>query len=103
MSRGSERGTDRDRKVRDWYAKRDWFAICARGSHGCADVVAIKEGRRPHVVQVKSTAQGPYERFGPKDRAELAFAARLGGADAFLAWWPPRGVLRWIPESEWPR
>ena len=98
----SGRGTQRDRAVRDWFAERDWFAVCARGSHGCADVLAIKVGRRPQVVQVKSTAGGPYERFGPQDRAELAFAARLGGADALLGWWPPRGKLRWIPENEWP-
>ncbi len=98
----SARGAQRDRAVRDWLAEHDWFAVCARGSHGCADVVAIKLGQRPRVIQVKSTAGGPYERFGPRDRAELAFAARLGGGDALLAWWPPRGALRWIPESEWP-
>lgn len=99
---GQQRGTARDRAVRDWFAERDWFAVCARGSHGCADVIAIKDGMRPRLVQVKSTAGGPYERFGPKDRAELASAARLGGASAFLAWWPPRGSLHWLPESEWP-
>jgi hypothetical protein len=99
----SDRGAARDRAVRDWFAERDWFAVCARGSHGCADVLAIKLGEQPRVVQVKSTAGGPYERFGPRDRAELAFAARLGGARAELCWWPPRGKPRFIPESEWPK
>ena len=99
---GQARGTRRDRQVRDWYAERDWFAICARGSHGCADVLAIRSDRRPQLVQVKSTAGGPYERFSPQDRAELEFAAELGGADALLAWWPPNGQLRFIPASEWP-
>jgi hypothetical protein len=98
----SRRGVERDRKVRDLLAEQDWFAVCTRGSHGAADVVAIRAGSVPRVVQVKSTAQGPYERFGPADRADLAWAARLGGADALLAWWPPRGRLRWIPEAEWP-
>jgi hypothetical protein len=97
-----DRGAQRDRAVRDWFASDDWFAVCARGSHGCADVLAIKAGKSPRVVQVKSTAGGPYERFGPADRAELSFAARLGGGDALLAWWPPRGRLHWIPENEWP-
>lgn len=100
----SDRGTQRDRKVRDLLAADDWFAVCARGSHGCADVLAIKEGKRPRVIQVKSTAQGPYERFGPKDRAELSFAAKLGGAQAWLAWWPPRVRQPvWISESDWPK
>jgi hypothetical protein len=99
---GQARGTQRDRAVRDWYAEHDWFAVCARGSHGCADVLAIKLGHRPHVVQVKSTAGGPWERFGPRDRAELAAAAALGGADAFLAHWPSRGRLRFYAENEWP-
>jgi Holliday junction resolvase len=98
----SRRGTDRDRKVRDQLAEQDWFAVCSRGSHGCADILAIRAGSIPRVIQVKSTAQGPYERFGPSDRAELGLAARIGGADAYIAWWPPRGRLRWIPESEWP-
>jgi Holliday junction resolvase len=95
----SDRGADRDRKVRDLLASEDWFAVCARGS---ADVVAIRAGSVPRVIQVKSTAGGPYERFGPLERNDLAFAARLGGADALLAWWPPRGKLRWLSEDEWP-
>ena len=98
----NRRGIDRDRKVRDMLAGQDWFAVCARGSHGAADVIAIRAGSIPRVIQVKSTAQGPYERFGPAERAELSFAARLGGADALIAWWPPRGQLRWITEEEWP-
>lgn len=98
----SQRGAQRDRKVRDLLASEDWFAVCARGSHGAADVLAIRAGSTPRVIQVKSTAQGPYERFGPRERAELALAARIGGAQALLAWWPPRGRLRWIPEEEWP-
>jgi Holliday junction resolvase len=100
MSR--RRGIERDRAVRDHLAGEDWFAVCSRGSHGAADILAIRAGSTPRVIQVKSTAGGPYERFGPADRAELAFAARLGGANALLAWWPPRGRLRWIPQDEWP-
>lgn len=103
MSPGRRRGIERDRRVRDLLAGDDWFAVCARGSHGAADIVAIRVGSRPRVIQVKSTAGGPWERFGPKDRAQLSFAAKLGGADALLAWWPPGGHLHWIPEDEWPK
>jgi Holliday junction resolvase hjc len=100
---GRARGIDRDRKVRDLLAGEDWFAVCSRGSHGAADIVAIRVGSTPRVIQVKSTAAGPYHSFSPADRRELSYAAELGGADALLAWWPPRGRLRWIPEEEWPR
>jgi Holliday junction resolvase len=98
----SSRGTQRERAVRDWHSERDWIAFRAPASLGCADVVALREGSRPRLVEVKSTAGGPYERFGPEARDRLSFAARMAGADALLAWWPPRGELRWIAESEWP-
>jgi Holliday junction resolvase len=97
------RGTQRERAVRDRLAKEDWVAFRAPASLGAADVVALRDGYRPRFVEVKSTAQGPYERFGPASRERLSATARLAGADAYLAWWPPRGQLRWIPEAEWPR
>jgi Holliday junction resolvase len=98
----ARRGSQRERAVRDLLASQDWLAFRAPASLGCADVVALREGSRPRLVEVKSTAGGPYERFGPAARARLSFAARLAGADAYLAWWPPRGQLHWISEEEWP-
>jgi Holliday junction resolvase len=80
----------------------DWFAMRAPASLGVADVVALKDGERPRLIEVKSTAQGPYEHFGPADRADLSAAAALAGAEAWLVWHPSRGKLRWIAESEWP-
>lgn len=96
------RGHDRERRVRDLLAKEDWLAFRAPASLGCADVIALRDGSRPRLIEVKSTAQGPYEHFGPAARVRLSLAARLAGASAELAWWPPRGRLHWIPESEWP-
>ena len=103
MSASQRRGTGRERAVREWYADRDWLAFRAPASLGVADVIALKAGHRPQLVEVKSTAQGPYEHFRPADRADLSAAAALAGADALLAWWPSRGKLRFIPESEWPK
>lgn len=98
----SRRGTQRERAVRDYLADRDWIAFRAPASLGCADVVALRDGCRPRLIECKSTAAGPYAHFGPADRERLRLAARLAGADALLAWWPPRGSLRWIAEQEWP-
>lgn len=96
------RGVQRERQVRALLANDDWVAFRAPASLGCADVVALRAGSRPRLIEVKSTAQGPYEHFGPADRERLRLAAELAGADAYLVWWPARGKPRWIPASEWP-
>jgi Holliday junction resolvase len=96
------RGHDRERAVRRLLEAEDWFVARAAGSLGDVDLVALKVGYRPRLIEVKSTAGGPYERFGPKDRADLKFAARMAGAVALLCWWPPRGKPVWIAENEWP-
>lgn len=97
-----KRGTQREYAVRDHMRDRDWIVFRAPASLGVADVVALRYGNRPRLIEVKSTAQGPYERFGPADRSKLREAARIAGADALLAWWPPRGSLIFIPEEDWP-
>lgn len=96
------RGHDRERSVKALLEGEDWFVMRAAGSLGLVDLVALKAGRRPRFIEVKSTAGGPYERFGPKARLDLLFAADMAGADAELAWHPPRGRLRFIPSTEWP-
>ena len=102
MSASQRRGTGRERLVREWYADRDWLAFRAPASLGVADVIALRAGSRPQLVEVKSTAAGPYEHFRPADRADLKAAAELAGADAVLVWWPSRGKMRAIPANEWP-
>jgi Holliday junction resolvase len=97
-------GIKRERQVRDVLLADDWWVCRAAGSLGDADLVALKDAKRPRMVEVKASSmqRGPFADFGPKDRADLLFAARLAGADAVLAWWPPRGKLRWIWPEEWP-
>lgn len=96
------RGHDRERQVKAHLQERDWVVVRAAGSLGGIDLVAMKPGRRPLLVEVKSTAGGPYERFQPAERDALRLAADMAGAEAILAWWPPRGKLHWIEASEWP-
>jgi hypothetical protein len=59
---------------------------------------------RPLLVQVKSTAGGPYERFGPAERAALIAEGERAGAAVVLAWWPPRRVVpKWLLPDAWPQ
>lgn len=99
---GARRGIQRERQVRHHFEDQGWVAFRAPASLGAADVVALRDGDRPLLIEVKSTSGGPYERFGPADRFELSEVARRAGADALLAYWPSRGDLEFVPESEWP-
>jgi Holliday junction resolvase len=100
-SRGRKlRGRDRELDVVDLL--RDAGTIAYRIAHGPADVIALGD-ERPALIQVKSTAGGPYERFTPRARRALIDEAVLAGADAVLAWWPPgRDTPAWIHAVEWP-
>ena len=98
----SSRGIARERQVRRLLEDDGWWVSRAAGSLGDADLVALKRGHDTMLIEVKSTARGPYHGFGPKDRAEIQRAARKAGARAWLCWWPSRGKETWIPSWEWP-
>lgn len=96
------RGINRERQVRVLLRNEGWVVIRAAGSLGVCDLVACRIGERTRFIEVKATAGGPYEHFGPASRHELGVTAYEAGGDAWLAYWPPRGKLTWIPEREWP-
>lgn len=96
------RGIQRERQVRRLLEEQDFWTCRAAGSLGDADIVALKPGRRL-LVEVKSSAQGPYEHFRPKDRADLLFAAEIADCTPVLCWWPPRGKPQWIEADAWPK
>ena len=93
--------TQREYQVRDWYRARGWVAFRAPASLGVADVVALKDGHRPHLVEVKMSPY-PYEHFRPDDRMRLLEAAAIAGAVPMLAHWPKGGSLTYIPWPAWP-
>lgn len=99
--RGGQAGRARERQVADRLRDDDWVVLKGT-TYGTCDLVALRSGSRPMLLEVKSTAQGAYEHFGPADRASLIAEAERAGADAVLAWWPPRGKLRLLHSSEWP-
>lgn len=114
----TNRGHARERQVKRLLEADGWWVARAAGSLGDADLVALRHQsvwmhdddmkRVPvpmaeaRLIEVKSTAGGPYERFGPSERRRLLEAAERAGASAWLAYWPSRGALVWIPASEWP-
>lgn len=98
----SRRGINRERQLKALLEGDDWFVTRAAGSLGDADLVALKVGKRPMLIECKSTAAGPFHSFGPKDRADLLFAAGLAGAEAWLVWWPARRDPVWIGSHQWP-
>lgn len=107
MSR--QRGFARERAIKEQLEADQWFVIRAAGSLGLADLVALRRfaakvdgATEAWFIEVKSTAGGPYERFGPAARQALIDAANKAGGLAWLVWWPPRRPQVWIPASEWP-
>jgi hypothetical protein len=99
-------------------SSQGWICGSRRHMFGAGDFLAVRPealvslpsgAQRPlhevRLVEVKTTAQGPYERFGPQDRRLLLEAAKQYGAGAWLAWRPP-GVSAedwaWIPSALWP-
>lgn len=99
---GGRRGLDRERRLRELLERDGWWTMRAAGSLGVVDVLAMRAGSTPLFIEVKSTSGGPFERFGPSQRAALSTAAALAGATAWLVWWPPRRSPLWVPERDWP-
>lgn len=97
------RGHGRERQVVKQLQSEGWLAFRAPASLGVADVIALKAGERPRLVEVKSDKVNAYAHFGPAKRQALSQAAKRAGADAYLAWWPgDRQGCRWVREIAWP-
>jgi Holliday junction resolvase len=110
-------GNTRELRVMDVLAEEGWLCASRRHIGGAGDVLAIRENSfqclsaevdtvhditEARLIEVKSTTRSPWVTFGPKDRQELVDTAIRFGAEPWLAWWPPRGKLRWIGETEFP-
>lgn len=78
------------------------MAYRSAGSHGCADVIAFREGHKPLLIQLKSGKGSPFSGFPPAARAELSAEARKAGGTAVLVFWQPRKPKQWFFEEVWP-
>ena len=103
-------GNARELKVMDLLATEGWLCGSRRHIGGAGDILAVRcpwpsvasEIKQVQLIEVKSTTRSPWVTFGPKDRQDLVDTALTYGAEPVLAWWPPRGKLRWIRPSEFP-
>lgn len=80
------RGDYLERQTRDALAQYGWFVIRAGGSLGCADLVALRLGKRPLLVQCKVLGRGrQMPRVDPAERMALFTTAKESGARAIIA------------------
>ena len=98
----SARGRRREKELQKRLEAQGYFVVKAGGSLGDADLVVMKAGEKPRLVEVKSTAAGPFHSFGPQERLDLKEAAKRAGAEPFLCFWPPRKEPKWIGWTSWP-
>lgn len=75
-----ERGDYLERQVKRTLTDLGWTVVRAAGSHGVADLVALRAGSTPLLVSCKLNG-----RIGPAERADLLNAATASGARAILA------------------
>ena len=92
----------RERQVQAQLQADGWVVYRSAGSHGCADLVALRRGYVPMFVQVKMDTRRPYDHFSPFERLALQQEAYQAGGRAVLCWWPPRGHMRMIASRDWP-
>ena len=76
-----ERGDYFERRTKAALEADDWLVVRSAGSLGVADLVAMKDGYTPRLVNCKLTHYLP-----PKQKRALVDAAEKAGAIAILAW-----------------
>jgi Holliday junction resolvase len=106
MRRAPNAGTNRELAVMAVLADEGWLCGSRRHIGGAGDILAVNNRTgwpEVYLIEVKSTAGGPWERFSPQDRQAMVETAAAAGAEAWLYHWPARGKLRRIPSSEWPK
>ncbi len=98
------KGTRRERDLVEALSEDGWVTFRTPGSLGPADVIALRAGNRPMLVQVKAgKAASWWGRFPPHERTALANTARKAGADAYACFWRDgeKSPLM-ISEADWP-
>jgi Holliday junction resolvase len=94
------KGAARERKVAELLTYYGFVVYRSAGSHGCADLVALRDGAWPLLVQVKRTIR-EFGGFGPDDRWDLLKEAECAGALAVFCWHPPNKLPSFRIGPKW--
>jgi Holliday junction resolvase len=89
------RGVHFENRVRRDFESRGWWVIRAAGSHGPADLVALKVGEPPLLIQCKADSR-PHKHEG----LGLAALAKSIGAEGLLALRVGRKLVYRVPLIE---
>jgi Holliday junction resolvase len=94
------RGSNKERAVAANLRVDGWIVYRSAGSHGNADLIALKAGMAPRLLQVKSSAR-PFEHFRPTERLALEIEAANADAHAYLVHWPLGKTWTWVLMNGW--
>jgi Holliday junction resolvase len=100
------RGDYLEHQTRDALAQYGWQVTRAAGSMGAADLVCLRAGKRPLLVQCKILGPGrSMPRIDPAERMALYECAQKAGARAIIATRYIGGVitLMELPGPHWTR
>jgi hypothetical protein len=99
----ARRGNTKEVRTAEWLEADGWTVGSRRHIAGPGDLLAIKDGERPRLIEVKAGRGSPYENFRRPDRMELREFAFWRGLVPELAWWPLRArEPQFIDETAWP-
>lgn len=96
-------GAASEREVGELLEAEGYVVGRAAGSHGPADLTAMKLGEPTLLVQVKGGNSNTFNGFGPADRHKLRVAAIKAGATPVLCKWDAKAHgWKLVGEKAWP-
>lgn len=108
----SQAGRDAEVQLINELEDAGWVCGSRRHIPGPGDILAVLQlqgldgqgdGYDIRLIEVKTTARGPYKKMGPTERQALRDAAARIGATPWIAWRPyPSEPWRWLHEGLWP-
>jgi hypothetical protein len=99
----SQRGRDVEVLVAQRLQADGWLVASRRHVGGAGDLLAVRIGHRPLLIEVKSRLN-VWEGFRRADRLALVRVAGLFNCSPLLCSWPPgQAEPDWLGPDEWPK